>query len=197
MCNHHSPGKSAVAQQHGRKVTAIFDQILVRAAPAGEIKKLFIIPESPYRKDATRFDERILTVVLRDRFSTPGMGAAARRRLDRCRAALKAATIAISGSKGLTSPHGYDEGKAMLLSGRRFQWPIAPLATMGTADLTRPFLRTGVGYVVGVLVDPSRDVGFIAAINPTQGLLLGYCFSRSDFPWITVWEENLAVQAVP
>jgi hypothetical protein len=109
----------------------------------------------------------------------------------------EASTIAISGSKGLTSPHGYDEGKAMLASGRKFRWPKAPLATKGTADLTRPFSRTGLGYVVGVLVDPARDIGFIAALSPKERLVFGYCFSRADFPWIAVWEENLAIEAIP
>lgn len=106
-------------------------------------------------------------------------------------------SIAISASKGLTSPDGYDEGKARLASGKTFRWPNAPLSTCGTADLTRPFSSPGLGYVAGVLVDPSRDVGFVAGVNPTEGLVFGYCFSRSDFPWITVWEENFAVEAIP
>lgn len=106
-------------------------------------------------------------------------------------------SIAISASRGLTSPDGYDEGKARLAPGKTFRWPKAPLSTSGTADLTRPFSSLGLGYVVGVLVDPSRNIGFVAGINPTEGLVFGYCFLRSDFPWITVWEENLAVEAIP
>jgi hypothetical protein len=107
------------------------------------------------------------------------------------------ASVSISGSKGLISPDGYDEGRALLAAGKTFRWPKAPLAGGGSVDLSRPFSCAGFGYVAGVQVKPSREIGFVAGLNPTEGLLIGYCFARSDFPWITVWEENRAVQAVP
>jgi hypothetical protein len=109
----------------------------------------------------------------------------------------RSSRISVSGSRGLTFPHGYDEGKVMLASGRRFRWPAAPLAAKGKADLTRPFSYPGKGYVVGVQVDPRKDLGFISAFNQKECLLVGYCFSRSDFPWVTLWEENLAIEAIP
>jgi hypothetical protein len=28
-------------------------------------------------------------------------------------------------------------------------------------------------------------------------LLVGYCFKRSDYPWVAIWEENRAIRAVP
>jgi hypothetical protein len=105
--------------------------------------------------------------------------------------------VAVSGTRSLTSPHGYDEGRALLPSKRTFRWPLAPTVTDGTADLTRPFSQPGLGFVVGVLVDPRRNVGFIAAFNPEERLLVGYCFSRRDCPWVTVWEENLGIEAAP
>jgi hypothetical protein len=106
-------------------------------------------------------------------------------------------SIAIPGSKGLTSPDGYDEGKALLALGRTFRWPTAPLASGAKVNLTRPFSRAGLGYVAGVLIDPDRDIGFITGLNQKERLVFGYCFSRWDFPWITVWEENRAIQAIP
>jgi hypothetical protein len=51
--------------------------------------------------------------------------------------------------------------------------------------------------VVGVQVDPRRDVGFVAAFNQKEHLLIGYCFLRRDFPWVAVWQENLAIEAIP
>ena len=105
--------------------------------------------------------------------------------------------VAVSGGRSLTSPHGYDEGRALLPAKRTFRWPMAPTVTQGTADLTRPFSQPGLGFVVGVQVDPRRDVGFISAFNSEARLLVGYCFSRRDCPWVTVWEENLAIEAVP
>jgi hypothetical protein len=105
--------------------------------------------------------------------------------------------VAVPGTRGMTSPSGYDEGKALLASKRAFRWPMAPKVTGGTRDLTRPFSHPGLGFVVGVLVDPRTDVGFIAAFNPAERLLIGYCFSRQDCPWVTLWEENLGIEAAP
>jgi hypothetical protein len=105
--------------------------------------------------------------------------------------------IVLPGTRGLTFPHGYDEGKSLLASKCAYRWPMAPRVTGGLADLTRPFSYPGLGFVVGVLVDSRRDVGFIAAFNQKEHLLFGYCFRRRDFPWVAVWEENLAIEAIP
>jgi len=105
--------------------------------------------------------------------------------------------VAIPATKGMTFPHGYDEGKALLASKREFRWPRAPKVKGGSVDLTRPFLHEGLGFVVGLLLDPRRDTGFVAALNCRERLLIGYCFRRQDFPWVAVWEENRAITAVP
>jgi hypothetical protein len=105
--------------------------------------------------------------------------------------------IVLPGTRGLTFPHGYDEGKALLAARRTYRWPMAPRVTKGFADLTRPFSFPGLGFVVGVLVDPRRDMGFVAAFNQKEHLVFGYCFWRRDFPWVAVWEENLAIEAIP
>jgi hypothetical protein len=107
------------------------------------------------------------------------------------------AEIAIPGTKGLTYPHGYDEGKALLASNQEFRWPNAPLAKSGTVDLTRPFLRQGLGFVVALLLDKKKELGFVAAVNRKLGLLITYCFKRSDFPWVAMWEENMGIAAAP
>ena len=67
----------------------------------------------------------------------------------------------------------------------------------GTVNLTRPFSHSGLGFVTGVLVDPRRDLGFVAALNLRERLLIAYCFARRDFPWIAIWEENRAITAAP
>lgn len=105
--------------------------------------------------------------------------------------------IVLPGSDGLTFPHGYDEGKALLHPGRIFRWPHPLGLANRTLDLTRPFSFPGRGYVAGVLLDKRRDIGFVATVNQKEHLVIGYCFLRSDFPWVTIWEENLAIQSVP
>lgn len=98
--------------------------------------------------------------------------------------------IAIPATNGKTFPQGYDEGKALLASDRLFRWPDAPTVTGAKVDLSRVLLRPGLGFVASVLLDPRRDLGFVAAINGRRHLMIGYCFRRCAFPWVTVWEEN-------
>lgn len=105
--------------------------------------------------------------------------------------------VSLPGTKGMTFPHGYDEGKALLQAGRVFEWPNAPRTLGGATDLTRPLSQPGLGYVAGVLLDPQLEWGFIAALNRTLGLLLAYCFRRIDFPWVALWEENKGIEALP
>jgi hypothetical protein len=105
--------------------------------------------------------------------------------------------ISLAGSKAITFPHGYDEGKALLVSNKTFDWPNAPRKNRGTTDLSKPLSREGSGYVAAVLLEPKRDWGFIAAVNSRLRLLIAYCFRRADFPWVTLWEENKAIEAVP
>ncbi|HEX4485048.1 MAG TPA: hypothetical protein VH088_02205 [Terriglobales bacterium] len=106
-------------------------------------------------------------------------------------------SVALPGTRAITYPHGYDEGRALLASNEEFEWPNAPLVEGGKIDLTRPFARKGLGFVVATLVDKKRDLGFVAAVNHKLGLLIAYCFKRSDFPWVAIWEENLGIAAAP
>jgi len=34
-------------------------------------------------------------------------------------------------------------------------------------------------------------------VNGKLGLIIAYCFKRSDFPWVAIWEENLGIAAPP
>jgi hypothetical protein len=104
--------------------------------------------------------------------------------------------IALSGTRAMTWPHGY-EGTSLVQDNQEFAWPDAPAINGGKIDLARPFLRDGKGFVAAVLLDPQRELGFVAALNWRLGLLLGYCFRRSDFPWVAVWEENVARKDAP
>jgi len=105
--------------------------------------------------------------------------------------------VALPGSKGMTLPHSYNEGKDLLAPNRRFRWPLAPGLKGKPVDLTRTLLRPGTGVVAGVLLDPRSKLGFVAAVNLQHRLLIAYCFDRNDFPWVAVWEENQAIEAPP
>jgi hypothetical protein len=104
--------------------------------------------------------------------------------------------IAIPGGRGRTHAGGYG-GNDLLAAGRNFHWPYAPARTGGSIDLRRPLAREGLGFVVSILLNPHRKMQYIAAVNHPHGLLLGYCFRHSDFPWVAIWEENKARTAKP
>jgi len=104
--------------------------------------------------------------------------------------------VFMSATRGITSPAGYD-GKALLESGKEFQWPMAPGSAGGEVDLSHCLIRQGFGVIASLLLDPSRDVQFVGALNIRHRLLLAYSFRRADFPWVTIWEENCAREGPP
>lgn len=105
--------------------------------------------------------------------------------------------VALPGTRGITFPHSYSNGKDVLATNRSFRWPLAPDPKGNPVDLTRTLLRPGAGLVAGVLLNLRSPLGFVAAVNLQHRLLIAYCFKRSDFPWVAVWEENQAIEAPP
>jgi hypothetical protein len=104
--------------------------------------------------------------------------------------------VFLSGTRGRTWPLGYEK-KSLVSADREFRWPRAPRETGGAADLSIPFRERGKGFVVSVLLDPGREMQYVAALNWRLGLVAGYVFRRKDFPWVAVWEENCARKYPP
>jgi len=102
--------------------------------------------------------------------------------------------VYVPARQAMTWPHGYD-GKSLLIDSQEFIWPDAPAEHGGTVDISRPFVRRGAGFVAAALL--KCELACIAALNFRHGLLLGYCFARAVFPWVTMWEENCARQEPP
>ncbi len=72
--------------------------------------------------------------------------------------------------------------------GAPFTWPDVPRQDGATSDLS---VFTSSDHSAGVtchVVD--RDRGFFTAWHPRTQLLFGYVWKRSDYPWISLWEEN-------
>lgn len=105
-------------------------------------------------------------------------------------------SVFVSGTRAITWPHGY-EGKALLANSREFSWPHAPAEIGGTVDLSQPFPGRGKGFVVSILLEDSRSYGSMTVLNRKLGLVQGYVFPRKLFPWVAVWEENLARSGPP
>jgi hypothetical protein len=104
----------------------------------------------------------------------------------------------LPGTRSKTSPHGY-EGSGALQDGREFLWPMAPAIDGGALDISQPFNQEGRGFVATSLLGGDRGSTFtyVAVLNWRLGLLAGYVFRRSEFPWAAIWEENCARSAEP
>jgi len=74
-----------------------------------------------------------------------------------------------------------------LASDQDFTWPQAPGRDGQVVDLR--LTPTDPHYVdhVATLMDPARELEWTTALNPRRGLILGYVFRRSDFPWLQTW----------
>ena len=74
-----------------------------------------------------------------------------------------------------------------LASGKDFTYPNGPLRNGGSVDLRGvPDPPSSLDHT-GCTVDPSRQHGFVTAINTEKRMLLGYLFRREDYPWLQEW----------
>jgi hypothetical protein len=82
-------------------------------------------------------------------------------------------------------------------AGAEFTWPSLPLAAGGTTDI-RPFpAGPASGDFSAQLMDPSGEWAWFTCVNAGLGLLAGYIWPLREFPWLGMWEENLARAAKP
>jgi hypothetical protein len=77
-----------------------------------------------------------------------------------------------------------------LAPGAEFDWPFAPRAAGGTADL-RVFNDASVSSAYTAhLLNPRAEHAFFVAFSASTQLAFGYVWRRADFPWLGIWEEN-------
>ena len=84
-----------------------------------------------------------------------------------------------------------------LVAGADFDWPHAPCVSGGTADLRLCTTRAVSSAYTAHLMDPARRYAFFVAFSPSSRLAFGYVWSRADFPWMGIWEENHSRTATP
>ncbi|MEO6237254.1 MAG: hypothetical protein ABIQ52_09675 [Vicinamibacterales bacterium] len=84
-----------------------------------------------------------------------------------------------------------------LVEGADFEWPWAPRAGGGVADLrTFTDAASSSGYTAHQM-NPAREHAFAVAFSPASRMAFGYVWRREDFPWMGLWEENHARTAAP
>ena len=84
-----------------------------------------------------------------------------------------------------------------LVAGADFEWPHAPHVDGGSADLRVFTDRPASSAYTAHLMDQERPHAFFVAFSPSAGLAFGYAWSRADFPWMGIWEENHSRTVVP
>jgi hypothetical protein len=92
-------------------------------------------------------------------------------------------------SKVFEAPFG---DAAYMLPGAEFDWPFVPRMDGGTSDLRVYTQAAASGGFTAHLMDPRREKAFFFAWSPRTRVLLGYIWTRADFPWLSLWEENLS-----
>jgi len=76
-----------------------------------------------------------------------------------------------------------------LARGEDFTWPMAPLADGRKVDVrAAPPTGDTIDHTT-CLMDPSRKLVYVTALNPSKRLILGYVFRREDYPWVQSWEN--------
>jgi hypothetical protein len=78
-----------------------------------------------------------------------------------------------------------------------FEWPLAPRIGGGQADLRLAVDVPISGAFTTHLINPAIEQAFFSAFNPESRTLFGYVWSRKDFPWLGIWEENYCRQQPP
>jgi hypothetical protein len=84
-----------------------------------------------------------------------------------------------------------------LQQGACFDWPQAPRAGGGVADLRVFTSEPKSDAYTAHLMDAKAGRAFFVAFSPTVRLAFGYVWTRSDFPWMGIWEENFSRTAAP
>jgi hypothetical protein len=84
-----------------------------------------------------------------------------------------------------------------LQPGAEFEWPHAPRADGGVADLRRFTNEPVSSAYTAHLMDPRQPHAYFVAFSPAVRLLFGYAWKQVDFPWLGIWEENYSRTAPP
>jgi len=98
--------------------------------------------------------------------------------------------VDLSGTRSKTRAYAAGAGAARrrLASFQDFTWPMAPAKGGGTAIDLRgvPPSPDSMDHIA-TLLDPSRKLAFVTAVNPARQYLLGYIFRSDEYPWIQQW----------
>lgn len=105
--------------------------------------------------------------------------------------------VDLSGKRSRTRPYqqvGSGPTQRRLTSGQDFLWPAAPGIDGKTIDLRLTPEDPHYTDHATTLLDPSRELEWVTALNPNKRLILGYVFKREEYPWLQHWGDYPATQ---
>jgi hypothetical protein len=98
--------------------------------------------------------------------------------------------VDFSGSRSQTRTYegmGSKESERRLAPGKDFTWPTAPGLDGGLVNLRETPEHPHYLDHATTLLDPTRELEWVTAINAKKGLMIGYVFRRADYPWLQYW----------
>jgi hypothetical protein len=95
----------------------------------------------------------------------------------------------LNAPKSMVFPGDFGEAQPYK-PGALFDWPHAPNKDGSITDLRMQSMAERSAGVTCHVVDPASEHGSFEAFHPPTCVLFGYQWKRTDFPWISLWEEN-------
>jgi hypothetical protein len=94
------------------------------------------------------------------------------------------------------NPGNQPKTQLRLVSGADFPWPMAPGVDGRPIDMSAIPEDPHFLDHATTLMDPSRKLEWVAALNSERHLLYGYVFRREDCPWLQHWGDYPAANRV-
>ncbi len=104
--------------------------------------------------------------------------------------------LEMNAPKSMVFPGDFGEAQPYK-PGALFDWPAAPNKDGSVTDLRIQSTAARSAGVTCHVVDPANEYGSFEAFHPPMGVRFGYSWKRSDFPWISLWEENRSRMFTP
>lgn len=90
-------------------------------------------------------------------------------------------------SKTRSYPDTPAQSRRRLTSFQDFTWPAAPSKNGGAIDLSGVPAKPDSLDHTTTLMDPSRRLVYVTALNTARQYVLGYVFRREEYPWLQNW----------
>jgi hypothetical protein len=90
-----------------------------------------------------------------------------------------------NGERGFSQP----PASPAVIQELKSSWPQACSTDSSLVDLRRSCVTGPDPAVASFLVSAESSHGWVTAATPSRGLLLGYVWSRADYPWIHMWRH--------